>query len=152
MMNRIVASIVAVFVAAPAIADGHASGDPAAGEKVFAKCRACHMIESADGEEIQKGGKVGPNLWGIYQRQPGALEGFNYGDDLVAVGETMPDGWDEESFVAYAADPRAWLRATLDDNSAQSKMTFKLPKEEEARDVWAYLVSVGPEPEAAATN
>lgn len=149
-MNRIIASAFALGLAAPALADGHASGDPAAGETVFNKCKACHMIETADGEVILKGGKVGPNLWGVYQRQPGSLEGFNYGDDLVAAGETLPDGWTEESFVAYVADPRDWLKTTLDSNSARSKMTFKLTDEEDAKDVWAYLVSVGPEP--AATN
>ncbi len=148
-MNRVFASLIALSVAAPVFAAENATGDPAEGEKVFRKCKACHMIENADGEAIEKGGKVGPNLWGVYHRQPGTLEGFNYGDDIVAAGETMPDGWVEEEFVQYVADPREWLKTTLDDDSAKSKMAFKLPDEEDAQNVWAYLVSVGPEP---ATN
>jgi cytochrome c len=31
-------------------------------------------------------------------------------------------------------------------------MSYKLPKEEDARNVWAYLVSVGPEVEAEAKS
>ena len=147
-MKRILASIVTICVAAPAFAQD-ASGDPEAGEKVFRKCKACHSIETADGEAIQKGGQVGPNLWGVTQRQPGSLEGFSYGEDLVAAGETMPDGWTEEEFVAYVQNPRDWLSEKL-DGSGRSKMTFVLRDEEEAKDVWAYLASVGPD--AAATN
>lgn len=148
-MTRVLAFIAVLCVAAPAFADEHASGDPAAGKKVFNKCKACHMIESADGDTIVKGGRVGPNLWGVTHRQPGSLEGFNYGDDLVAAGETMPDGWTEEEFVSYVGNPRDWLNEKI-GGKARSKMTFMLRDEEDAKDVWAYLASVGPEP--AMTN
>lgn len=147
-MKRILAPIVAICVAAPAFAQ-EASGDPEAGEKVFRQCRACHMVVSADGEEIQKGGRVGPNLWGVAQRQPGTLEDFSYGDDIVAAGEALGGTWTEEEFVAYVQNPRDWLGGKT-GGSAQSKMSFMLRKEEDAHDVWAYLVSVGPEP--GATN
>jgi len=148
-MNRILATLAAVTLAAPVFADGHATGDADAGEKVFKKCKSCHMIVSDAGDTIQKGGKTGPNLWGLYQRVPGTAD-YKYGKDLVAAGETMPDGWDEATFVAYVADPRGWLREVTDNSKAKSKMSFKLKKEEDAANVWAYLVSVGPEP--AATN
>jgi len=151
-MNRVLATVVAAVLAVPAFADGHATGDADKGKKVFNKCKSCHMIVSDADETIVKGGKTGPNLWGVFQRQPGSVDGFKYGEDLVAAGETMPDGWTEETFIAYAEDPRAWLRETLDDSKAKSKMAFKLKKEEERRNVWAYLVSVGPAPEEAATN
>jgi len=32
----------------------------------------------------------------------------------------------------------------MDDKKAKSKMSFKLKKEKDAANVWAYLVSVGP--------
>ncbi len=149
-MKRVTVSMVALWVALPAFADDHVSGDAEAGERAFNKCKACHMIENADGETILRGGKVGPNLWGLHQRQPGTMDDFNYGEDLVAAGETLPDGWTEEEFVSYVANPREWLSEKLDGASARSKMTFVLRDEEEAQDVWAYLVSVGPE--ADATN
>ena len=152
-MNRFLTTLAALALAGPALADGHATGDAAAGEKVFNKCKSCHMIVSDAGDEIVKGGRTGPNMYGLFGRVPGAVEGFNYGDSLVQVGEMFPDGWTEEMFVAYVQDPRAYLGETLDDSKAKSKMSFKLRKEEEAANVWAYIVSVGPAPEAeAATN
>lgn len=137
-MNRILAIVSACFVAAPALADG----DAEAGAKEFNKCKSCHMIVADDGTEIVKGGRTGPNLWGIVGRQAGTYPDFRYGDDLVAAGEAGLV-WDEANFVEYAQDPRAFLRTYLDDNGARSKMTFKLNKG--AEDVYAYLVSVGPE-------
>lgn len=143
-MNRILATLAAACLAAPVLADGHASGDADAGKKVFNKCKSCHMIESASGETIVKGGKSGPNLYGIAARQPGTFDGFKYGKDLVAAGAKLGAPLTEAEFVEYVADPRAWLRATLDDSKAKSKMSFKLKKADDAANVWAYLVSVGP--------
>ena len=146
-MNRFLSTFAALALAGPVFADGHASGDAAAGEKVFNKCKSCHMIVSDSGEDIVKGGRTGPNMYGLMGRVPGSVDGFKYGDDLVSAGANFPDGWDEATFVAYVQDPRAWLRETLDDSKAKSKMSFKLRKEEEAANVWAYIVSVGPQPE-----
>ncbi len=145
-----VATLGVALMAAPAFADGHASGDAGEGEGVFKKCKSCHMIVADDGTEIEKGGKTGPNLYGVFQRQPGSFEGYKYGDSIIAVGEQglLEDGWNEEQFVSYVADPRGWLREVLDDSKARSKMSFKLRDEEDAANVWAYLVSVGPQPES----
>ncbi|UWR28211.1 c-type cytochrome [Sulfitobacter sp. S223] len=128
---------------APVFADGHASGDAEAGEKVFNKCKACHMIQDADGNDIVKGGRTGPNLYGIYTRTAGSAD-FKYGDSLVEAGEAGL-AWDEEAFIGYVADPKKYLAEYNDDKRAKSKMSFKLRKADEAADVWAYLVSVGPE-------
>jgi cytochrome c len=57
-----VATAALALMAAPAFADGHASGNAEAGEDVFKKCKSCHMIVADDGTAIQKGGKTGPNL------------------------------------------------------------------------------------------
>ncbi len=131
------------LAAGPLLADGHASGDAEAGEAVFKKCKACHSVIDNDGEVLAKGGKNGPNLYGLLNRQAGTVDGFKYGDDLVAAGDAGLT-WDEEQFVNYVADPRKFLRATLDDKKAKSRMSFKLKKEDDAANVWAYLVSVGP--------
>jgi len=134
MKLNAIAVLAALSVSTPALAEG----DPEAGETVFKKCRSCHMI--ADGDNvIQKGGKTGPNLYGIIGRAAASQEGFNYGDSLIAAGEAGLV-WDEEQFVAYVQDPRQYLRDYLDDSKAKSKMTLKLRKGME--DVYAYLVSV----------
>lgn len=119
-----------------------AEGDIEAGEKVFKKCKSCHMITAADGTAIQKGGKTGPNLFGVIGRAAGSVEDFKYGKSLAAAGEAGLI-WDEEQFLAYVEDPSKFLKAYLDDSKAKSKMTLKLKKGGE--DIYAYLLSVVPE-------
>ncbi|MEQ6204866.1 c-type cytochrome [Sulfitobacter sp. HNIBRBA2951] len=136
---------IALFTA-PAFADGHATGDADSGEKLFNKCKACHMIEDEEGNTILKGGRTGPNLYGIYQRVAGSAD-YKYGKSLVEAGEAGLE-WNEEEFVKYLADPKKYLATYNDDKRAKSKMSFKLKKADDAADVWAYLVSVGPEVKA----
>lgn len=139
-MKRIVA--MAVLSAVLGAGAAHAAGDAAKGEKIFLKCRACHEIVSSDGETIQRGGKVGPNLFGVFGRKAGSYEDFRgYSDSMKAAGEKGLV-WDEEHFVTYVQDPTAFLRDYLEDPKARGKMTFKLTKDME--DIYAYLVSVDP--------
>ncbi|KIN70025.1 Cytochrome c-551 [Sulfitobacter noctilucicola] len=148
-MNTLKAAAVGfALVAGPAFADGHATGDAEAGEGVFKKCKACHSIVDGEGEVVVKGGRNGPNLYGLYTRVAGSDEDFakKYGDSLVEAGENGLE-WDEGNFVSYVADPRAFLREYNDDKKARSKMSFKLGDEEDAKNVWSYIVSVGPAPE-----
>ncbi len=117
-----------------------AQGDAAAGEKTFKKCKACHMI--ADGDDvIVKGGKTGPNLYGVIGRAAGAVEGFRYSKSLLAAGEAGLV-WTEETLARFITDPKGFLREETGDPAAKSKMTFKLTKGSE--DVAAYLASLAP--------
>ncbi|MEM7088084.1 MAG: c-type cytochrome [Pseudomonadota bacterium] len=134
-MKRILAATLASLLTLPA----HADGDAEAGKKVFNKCKACHMIADPAGEVIVKGGRTGPNLYGIAGRTAGTYEDFRYGDSIVTAGENGLV-WDEDSFVAFSQDPKAFLKDYLDQTSAKSKMTFRLKSGGE--DVYAYLVSV----------
>ncbi|KAF0172385.1 MAG: cytochrome c [Rhodobacteraceae bacterium] len=121
-------------LAAPAFA-----GDAEEGAEDFKKCKACHAIIAADGTEIVKGGKTGPNLFGVVGRQIGAVADFKYGESIVAAGA---DGsvWDEASLAEYIADPAAWLKTKTGDAAAKTKMTFKLAKGGE--DMAAYLATL----------
>ncbi len=144
------AAIGFTLMAAPAFADGHATGNAEDGEKVFKKCKACHSIIDAEGEVIVKGGKNGPNLYGVYTRVAGTQADFTkYGDSLIETGTNGLE-WNEADFVNYVADPRKFLRTYLDDKKAKSKMSFKLKGEQDAKDVWAYIVANGPVVEAEA--
>lgn len=133
-MKHLITAASLALLATPALA-----GDPAAGEKIFAKCKACHMATAPDGTVVQKGGKVGPNLWGVIGRQIGAAEGFSYGASIVAAGA---DGtlWDEAMLAAYVADPTAWLAEKTGDSAARSKMSFKL--KDGGEDIAAYLATL----------
>ncbi len=119
----------------------HADGDAEKGEKEFKKCKACHMIESPD-ETIVKGGKTGPNLYGIVGRAAASEEGFKYGESLAALGEAGLV-WNEENLEEYMIDPKEFLAKELDDSGARSKMTFKLRKGGD--DVAAYLATFSSE-------
>ncbi|MFW2542914.1 c-type cytochrome [Primorskyibacter sp. 2E107] len=144
MNKNVVAMVALISSSTAAFAESHASGDPAEGEKVFRQCRSCHMIQDADGNDIQKGGQVGPNLYGVAGRTAGSVDDFRYSDAMVAAGEAGL-AWDEEHFVPYVQDATGFLREYLDDSSARGKMTYRVRKEEDAINVWAYLVSVGSE-------
>lgn len=76
--------------------------DAAAGEKVFATCRACHQI----GENAKNG--VGPQLNGLIGRVAGSLPGYNYSAANKNSGLT----WDEATFREYIKNPKAKMPGT----------------------------------------
>jgi len=143
MKFTILSIFAAATAAAPVLADDHASGDPEAGEKAFRQCKACHMIVDDDGNNIVRGGRVGPNLYGIVGRTAGSIEDFRYSDLLAAAGE-QELAWDEESFVGYVQDHTGWLKEYTGEDG-RGKMSYMVRKEEDAVNVWAYLASVGPD-------
>lgn len=127
----------AILIAAALAAGAAQAQDAAMGEKVFARCKACHEIASPDGA-IVRGGKTGPNLYGVIGRTAGTADFPRYGDSLRAAGEKGLV-WTEESLVDYLKDPTAFLRTYLDDPTARSQMAFKLPRG--AEDVAAFLAT-----------
>lgn len=144
-MKSLLTAAMLGLLAAPALA----AGDPDKGEKGFNKCKACHTVTSDAGDVIVKGGKTGPNLWGVAGRAAGSVEGFSYSGDLAAAGEAGLV-WDEEKFVAFTADPRKFLREETGDSKAKSKMSFRLKKGGE--DIYAFLASHGPAPAETAAE
>ena len=135
MKRTLTAITLATLAAAPALA----AGDAAKGEADFKKCKACHMIVADDGTEIQKGGKTGPNLYGLIGRPVASVADFKYGEGILAAG-AKGLVWDEAMLAAYVADPGAFLKEQTGDAAAKTKMTFKLAKGSE--DMAAYLASV----------
>jgi cytochrome c len=117
-MKRIV--LVALFVAAGL---GQASAqDAAAGEKVFAVCKACHQV----GDTAKNA--VGPVLNGLIGRKAGSVEGYNYSDANKKSGIT----WSEEEFTKYIQDPKGVVPGT--------KMAFAGIKDpQKIKDLIAYL-------------
>ncbi|MFN4172845.1 MAG: c-type cytochrome [Pseudorhodobacter sp.] len=116
------------------------AGDAANGEKEFGKCKSCHTITTADGTEIVRGGKTGPNLYGVVGRVVGSTD-FRYGASLASLAASGLV-WTEAEIVAYTADPKGWVVEKTGDSAAKSSMTFRLRKGGE--DVAAYLASVAP--------
>lgn len=96
--------------------------DVAAGEKSFAKCRACHQI----GETAKNA--VGPELNGLIGRHSGSVEGYNYSEANKKSGIT----WDEATFAEYIKNPKGKIPGT--------KMAFAgIKNEQEIKDLTAFL-------------
>jgi cytochrome c len=122
MIRRII--LAAATIAAltlPALADG----DPAEGEKVFKKCRACHEI--GDGAK----NKVGPVLNGVIGRTAGTAPDFKYSKAMVEAGEGGLV-WSNETIGEYLVKPKDFV--------PKNKMAFAgLKKPEDIENVIAYL-------------
>ncbi|MCL4166617.1 UNVERIFIED_CONTAM: hypothetical protein GTU68_031205, partial [Idotea baltica] len=54
------------------------AGDAEKGESDFKLCKSCHAVTATDGTVIQKGGKTGPNLYGVIGRVAGSDPDFRY--------------------------------------------------------------------------
>lgn len=100
-----------------------ASADPAAGEKVFGKCKACHKIDGSD--------STGPHLNGVVGRAVASDASFNYSDGMRAHATEDPV-WTPEALQHFLTNPKTAAKGT--------KMTFAgLPKIEDRANLIAYL-------------
>lgn len=108
--------------------DATAAGDPALGEKVFAKCRACHQV----GESAHNA--VGPELNGLIGRHSASAPNYSYSEAMKGSGIV----WDEATFKDYIKDPKAKVPGT--------KMAFAgLSKQSDIDNLTAYLKTFGPD-------
>ncbi len=126
--------ILSLLAATPALA-----GDATKGEGLFKRCKSCHGITDTDGNKIVKGGKTGPNLFGLLGKPVASDPDFKYGDGILAA-QAAGAVWDEENLATYVQDPGAWVKSVTGDDGAKSKMTFKLKKGGE--DMAAYLATL----------
>lgn len=108
-----------------------AAADPAAGEKLFAKCTACHTINAGGANGI------GPNLNGVLGKPIGKhAPGFAYSAALSGHG----GNWDYANMDAWLRSPKAFADGT--------KMSFAgLSKPEDRANIMAYLKANGGGPE-----
>lgn len=111
----------------PSLAALLAVADPAAGEKVFAKCVSCHTANQGGANGI------GPNLYAVIGDPVGhGRGGFAFSSALQAVG----GDWTFEKMDEWLKSPRAFASGT--------KMSFAgLSKPEDRANVIAYLNSLG---------
>lgn len=124
MKRRTGLTLVALMAIAGA---AQAEGDAAKGEKVFRQCKACHAV--GPGAE----NKVGPQLNGVVGRQTGAIEGFKYSDDFVALN-AQGHVWTPEELDRFLTKPKEFASGT--------KMSYAgLRKETDRADVIAYLAT-----------
>jgi cytochrome c len=95
--------------------------DAAAGEKVFAACRTCHVFD----EGVNR---VGPSLHKIVGRKSGSAPGYSYSDANKNSGIV----WTPEVLFEYLKDPKAYVPGT--------KMAYPGVKDDQKRaNLVAYL-------------
>ncbi|WP_439572724.1 c-type cytochrome [Phreatobacter sp.] len=107
MRIAIAAALLATLATAPAFSQtpapapaAPAAGDAAAGERIYAQCRACHQV----GPTARN--TVGPQLNGLFGRKAGSVQGFNY-SPAYQRPEVASKVWDEANFAVYIRDPRS---------------------------------------------
>lgn len=94
-----------------------------AGRRVFAQCRSCHTIEAGAPN------RVGPNLHGVFGREIGSLDGFNYSQAVQDANFV----WDAAQLDHWLANPQTFLPG--------NRMAFAgVRNETQRRDLIAYLM------------
>lgn len=123
-MRKLGLPAVAVALATVIFAPQAQAGDAAAGQKVFNKCRACHVAD-------KETNRVGPHLVGIIGRKAASVDGFKYSDGMKGAGESGLV-WTEENFTKYMKEPKDFVPG--------NRMAFVgLKKDEEIQDLIAFL-------------
>ena len=115
-MNKAMITLLALL-ALPAAAHAQSAGDAAAGEKAFAKCKACHV---ADAET----NRVGPHLKGLIGRNVASVANYKYSEAMLEFAKANPV-WTDELFLTYIENPKALVPKT--------KMVYPGSKKEEER-------------------
>ena len=114
------------IIAIAGSASAQDAGDAEAGEKVFRKCKACHVVE-------EEKNRVGPHLNGVMDRDVASVADYSYSDAMTAWAEDKI--WDTATLTTFLEDPRGVVDGT--------KMAFAgLKKPEDIANVIAYLASV----------
>ena len=125
MMKKTVFAFAAAAFIGMASGQQALAGDAAAGEKVFKKCKACHMV-------TKERHKSGPHLVNLFGRAAGSADGFKkYSKAMKGSGIV----WNAETLDGYLANPKKYLKGT--------KMAFAgLKKEKDRQNIIAYLESL----------
>ena len=121
-MKSVVSGLLAAVVLGVGLSSSAMAGDAALGEKVFKKCKACHVVD-------KEKHKTGPHLVNIIGRTAGTAEGYKkYSKAMKNSGIV----WDDETLDGYLEKPKKYLKGT--------RMAFAgLKKEKDRANVIAYL-------------
>ena len=103
------------------------AADIKAGEKVFKKCKACHVVSDEKH-------KTGPHLVNLFGRTAGTVDGFKKYSKAMKNSGII---WDEDTLEAYLEAPKKYVKGT--------RMAFVgLRKPADRDNVIAYLKQFSP--------
>ena len=108
-----------------------AIGSAYAIDKEFRKCAGCHKIEEG------KRGGMGPNLWGIYGKQSGQVEGYRYSKWLKESGII----WTREALQAWLSDRKTRQEYFGKEVKDTKMMWTGIKQEEQMQEILDYLES-----------
>lgn len=121
-INYILFSLVLTVFASAGMA-----ADIKAGEKVFKKCKACHVVSDEKH-------KTGPHLVNLFGRTAGTVDGFKKYSKAMKNSGII---WDEDTLEAYLEAPKKYVKGT--------RMAFVgLRKPADRDNVIAYLKQFSP--------
>lgn len=102
----------------------YASADYATGRRVFMQCSSCHSLAQG-GPTL-----LGPNLYGLFDRKVGSLEGYDYSSAL----QEADFEWTPDQLEQWLASPRKFLPG--------NKMSFAgVPRPDQRHAVIAYIMT-----------
>lgn len=108
-----------------------ANADPKRGETAAKKCATCHTFNKGEPN------RVGPNLWGVVNRNKASVAGFNYSAPIKAKG----GNWSFDDINHFITAPKAMIPGT--------SMTFAgVPRASERADIIAFLNAQSDSPAA----
>ena len=123
-MKKLIYCAVALVLSTVPLTAQVAEADLKKGEKVFKKCKICHLID-------KEKKKIGPHLVNLFDRKAGSTEGYIYSSAMKAMGE---EGlvWNAETLDTYLKKPK--------DLVPKTKMAFPgLKKEADRINIIGYL-------------
>ncbi|WP_444789769.1 c-type cytochrome [Roseinatronobacter sp. NSM] len=116
--NRFAAAVLALSVlGAPGVQ---------ADERMWADCRTCHAVTAPDGSVLARGGRSGPNLYGIAGRAAASDGDFRFYSDAMRAARARGISWTQDNFVAYLANPEQFLRSVTGNPDAVAEMHVEL--------------------------
>ncbi|CAG8948786.1 hypothetical protein HYFRA_00001908 [Hymenoscyphus fraxineus] len=98
-------------------------GDSKKGANLFkTRCAQCHTLGEGEGN------KIGPNLYGLFGRTSGTVDGFSYTDANKQKGVK----WENDTLFDYLENPKKYIPGT--------KMAFGgLKKDKDRNDLITFL-------------
>lgn len=96
--RRPLLALAVLAFAGAGIASAQPAGDPVRGKTVYARCAACHDLNTG-------ASRLGPSLKGIVGRTSGAMPGFAYS----AAMKDKALVWDAATLDAYLAAPQKFI-------------------------------------------
>jgi cytochrome c len=117
----VIAALAVVALAASTVATMPSKGEPQRGEEIYARCGACHALETD---------RTGPHHCGLFGRRAGSVPGFSYSPALKHSGIV----WDAATLDRFLANPMRVVPGT--------SMTYAgIDDPQERADLIAYLAA-----------